>query len=215
MPPITDTSLCPSCGFPGTPETFDNGVLRMICKHHEVCDYEDYWDHLETPMPLKTTTDLYAEVQPNPLALRSLHEGKKIQFIKEVRAQTGCGLKEAKYFADDIMERALRTDCSVCGKSAGVYCSRPIGYFRGGFCPDRVYPFFLGFLDLVALFEEADLDELVIELKCSEASNINNEGVEGQLRYCVEQLGREGVLKEMDRPDPRAVTPAPNDLTTD
>lgn len=39
---------------------------------------------------------------------------------------------------------------------------------------------------------EADssfLDEMVIDCKCSEASAINNEGIEAQIRYLLVELG--------------------------
>ena len=49
-----DQRLCPGCGRLGEPETFRNGVYKMLCKHPDDCDYEDYWDaededHTEAP----------------------------------------------------------------------------------------------------------------------------------------------------------------------
>lgn len=41
------------------------------------------------------------------------------------------------------------------------------------------------------------LDDLVIDLKCAEASAINNEGVTGQVEYVIEQLGIEEALKQL------------------
>jgi hypothetical protein len=41
------------------------------------------------------------------------------------------------------------------------------------------------------------LDDLVIDLKCAEASAINNEGVSGQVEYVIEQLGIQEALKQL------------------
>ena len=45
--------------------------------------------------------------------------------------------------------------------------------------------------------ESGVLDDLVIDLKCAEASAINNEGVSGQVEYVIEQLGIEEALKQL------------------
>ena len=45
--------------------------------------------------------------------------------------------------------------------------------------------------------ESGVLDDLVIDLKCAEASAINNEGISGQVEYVVEQLGIEEALKQL------------------
>ena len=43
-----------------------------------------------------------------------------------------------------------------------------------------------------------DLDELVIDMKCQEASDINNGGTEDQLKYLVEKLGEEHLKQVLD-----------------
>ena len=48
--------------------------------------------------------DPYADVPP--LVVDALRRGKKIDAIKEYRAATGAGLKEAKEFVDEIERRA-------------------------------------------------------------------------------------------------------------
>jgi hypothetical protein len=47
--------------------------------------------------------------------------------------------------------------------------------------------------------ETADLDEIVHELTSSIAADVNNEGMEGQLRYLVDQMGVQGVTQQLDR----------------
>lgn len=52
--------------------------------------------------------------------------------------------------------------------------------------------------DLVGLvdatgFGDVALDELVSELKATEASEVNNGGLEAQVRYIVDSLGVEGA----------------------
>lgn len=58
--------------------------------------------------------------------------------------------------------------------------------------------------DLLAKAEEAgmnasDLDGLVHELAGSVAADLNNSGMEDQLRYLVKEMGSEAVKKELDR----------------
>jgi ribosomal L7/L12-like protein len=48
--------------------------------------------------------DPYAEVPPR--VADALRRGKKIEAIKEYRASTGAGLKDAKQFVDEIQRRA-------------------------------------------------------------------------------------------------------------
>ena len=40
-----DTSRCPECDEPGTPQTRSNGVFIMVCEEPHGCDYEDQWEH--------------------------------------------------------------------------------------------------------------------------------------------------------------------------
>jgi len=42
-----DTSRCPECNEPGTPETRRNGVFFMVCEAPHGCDYEDQWEHID------------------------------------------------------------------------------------------------------------------------------------------------------------------------
>ncbi len=44
-----------------------------------------------------------------------------------------------------------------------------------------------------------DLDESVHELAASIAADVNNEGMDGQIRYLVEQMGVQAATKELDR----------------
>ena len=46
--------------------------------------------------------------------------------------------------------------------------------------------------------EESDLDDLVHELKASEAAGINNSGLEAQAQYIIEQLGPTEAMKKID-----------------
>jgi hypothetical protein len=48
--------------------------------------------------------DPYAEVAPS--VLDALHRGKKIEAIKEYRAVSGAGLKEAKEYVEELQRRA-------------------------------------------------------------------------------------------------------------
>jgi hypothetical protein len=48
------------------------------------------------------------------------------------------------------------------------------------------------------LVKEADLDELVHELKASEASEINNGGLDKQLEYVFNQLGAKDAMLEVE-----------------
>ncbi len=47
--------------------------------------------------------------------------------------------------------------------------------------------------------ETADLDEIVHELTSSIAADVNNEGMAGQLRYLIDQMGVQGVTQQLDR----------------
>jgi hypothetical protein len=47
--------------------------------------------------------------------------------------------------------------------------------------------------------ETADLDEIVHDLTSSIAADVNNEGLEGQLRYLIDQMGVQGVMQQLDR----------------
>jgi hypothetical protein len=42
-----DTSRCPECNEPGTPQTSRNGVFFMVCEAPHGCDYEDQWEHID------------------------------------------------------------------------------------------------------------------------------------------------------------------------
>jgi hypothetical protein len=46
--------------------------------------------------------------------------------------------------------------------------------------------------------QESDLDSLVHDLKSSEASAINNGGMDGQLQYIIEQLGPTDAMAKID-----------------
>lgn len=41
--------------------------------------------------------------------------------------------------------------------------------------------------------DDCVLDDLVLDLKCFEASRLNNDGLEDQVRYILAQLGDEGL----------------------
>ena len=47
--------------------------------------------------------------------------------------------------------------------------------------------------------EIEDLDETVHELAASIAADVNNEGMEGQLGYMIDQLGVQGATKQLER----------------
>ncbi len=58
--------------------------------------------------------------------------------------------------------------------------------------------------DLLAKVEAAglkaeDLDEIVHEFASSIAADINNEGIDGQIRYLVDHLGLQGTTKQIER----------------
>jgi hypothetical protein len=45
-----DTSRCPECNEPGTPQTRRNRVFIMACEAPHGCDYDDQWAHTD-PTP--------------------------------------------------------------------------------------------------------------------------------------------------------------------
>jgi hypothetical protein len=42
-----DTSRCPQCNEPGTPQTRRNSVFIMVCEETFDCNYEDQWEHID------------------------------------------------------------------------------------------------------------------------------------------------------------------------
>ena len=50
-----------------------------------------------------------------------------------------------------------------------------------------------------ASLNTADLDEIVHEMAASIAANVNNSGMDGQIRYLIDQMGIQGATKQLDR----------------
>tara|TARA_R110000824_G_scaffold201667_2_gene385753 strand:- start:6461 stop:6697 length:237 start_codon:yes stop_codon:yes gene_type:complete len=55
-----------------------------------------------------------------------------------------------------------------------------------------------GIIKAVAELHEDQLDELVLDAKCQEATSINNDGVDCQLSYLLQSMGSEELLKLLD-----------------
>jgi len=63
---------------------------------------------------------------------------------------------------------------------------------------DRVLEQLLAKAEMAGL-EAEDLDETVHELAASIAADVNNEGLEGQLRYLIDRLGGQQASEQLDR----------------
>jgi hypothetical protein len=57
-------------------------------------------------------------------------------------------------------------------------------------------------VDRLIAIDQETLDEMVHDLKSSEASNINNQGPEGQVDFLIQELGLVQLARQFDLPAP-------------
>ena len=99
----------------------------------------------------------------------------------------GCGRTEEVSY-DRLVER---------GKPACEQCERDMDLQPEADDFDAVVERLTNKADSAGLQPE-DLDEMVHEMASSIASDVNNEGVDGQIRYLVKEMGAQHAEKQLD-----------------